>query len=58
MGTFKSCLSGHKYAQKVKDDATFATQSGATGSPYFLVNKELVSVDKLEAAIETALAGK
>ena len=55
---FNGCLSSHKYAQKVKDDKDFAVQSGATGSPYFLVNGKLVGQDQLAATIDAALAGK
>ncbi|MCE1254252.1 MAG: DsbA family protein [Anaerolineae bacterium] len=58
MNTFKGCLSSHKYTQRVQDDAKFASQSGATGSPFFLVNNKLVDVNALESTIEAALAGK
>ena len=54
--TFNTCLSSNKYSQKVKDDKDFATQSGATGTPYFLVNGSLVGQDKLVQTINSALA--
>ena len=55
---FNTCLSSNKYSQKVTDDKNFAVQSGATGSPYFLVNGKLVGNDLLVATIDAALAGK
>ena len=55
---FNSCLSSNKYSQKVNDDKTFAYQSGARGSPYFLVNGKLVGTDTLVATIDAALSGK
>jgi protein-disulfide isomerase len=58
MNDFNSCLDTNKYSQKVMDDVTFAKNAGATGSPYFLVNDKLVSVDQLEASIDAALQGK
>ncbi len=58
MNTFKSCTTSHKYAQRVQDDVRYATQSGATGSPLFLVDNKLTEIDQLENAIEAALAGK
>lgn len=58
MNAYKTCVSDHKYSQKAKDDRDFASKSGATGSPYFLVNGKLVDVNSLEATIDAALAGK
>jgi len=56
--TFDTCLSSNKYTQKVNDDKNFAYQSGARGSPYFLVNGTLVGSDTLIATIDKALVGK
>lgn len=58
MASFNDCLSTNKYSQKVKDDKAFAVQSGATGSPYFLVNSKLVGQNELIPAIESELTGK
>lgn len=55
---FNTCLSSNKYSQKVNDDKNFAYQSGARGSPYFLVNGTLVGSDKLVETLDAALAGK
>jgi protein-disulfide isomerase len=56
--TFNTCLSSSKYTQKVNDDKNFAVQSGATGTPYFLVNGKLVGSDTLVATIDAGLAAK
>jgi protein-disulfide isomerase len=56
--TFSTCLSSNKYSQKVNDDKNFAYQSGARGSPYFLVNGTLVGSDTLVKTIDAALAAK
>jgi protein-disulfide isomerase len=58
MTAFKDCLNGNKYAQKVKDDATYATSLNVTGTPSFLVNGKLVYANELVATIDAALAAK
>jgi len=56
--TFKECLTSGKYAQKVTDANSYATQQGVNSTPSFLVNGKVYSADQVQQAIETALSGK
>jgi protein-disulfide isomerase len=56
--TFKQCLEGGKYKQKVQDDVTAGTASKINSTPSFLVNGRLVHSDTLDAMIKTELAAK
>lgn len=42
VSTFDSCVSGGKHTQAVKDDLALATKVGATGTPTFIINGELL----------------
>ena len=52
---FEKCLTSGKYSNQVVQDSLFAQEQGATGTPTFDVEGELVFTDKLEDAIKTAL---
>jgi protein-disulfide isomerase len=53
--TFEKCLTSGKYTNQVTKDSLIAQEQGATGTPTFDVNGELVFTDGLEDAIKTAL---
>ena len=53
--TFEKCLTSGKYTNQVTKDSLFAQEQGATGTPTFDVNGELVFTDGLEGAIKSAL---
>lgn len=52
---FGECLNSGKYSQSVTDANNFASTSGATFTPSFLVNGKLVNAGELVQAIEDAL---
>lgn len=54
--TFKSCLESGKYKANVETDNNLATSKGVTSTPSFIVNGQLVSMDKLNSTVDAALA--
>jgi protein-disulfide isomerase len=56
VNTFTSCLTSGKYASKVNDDNTYASQQGVSSTPSFLVNGKVYSSADLQKAIDDALA--
>jgi protein-disulfide isomerase len=58
MDQYNSCVSSNKYAQKVKDDAAYATSKSVNSTPSFLVGTKVVGMDSLKDTIDAALAGK
>jgi protein-disulfide isomerase len=52
---FTKCLDSGKYKQKVEDDNTFAQNSGATFTPSFLINGQVVDNSKLIETLDAAL---
>jgi predicted DsbA family dithiol-disulfide isomerase len=59
--TFKSCLDGQKYLDRVKQDHADGQAAGINSTPAFVVNGEVIigaAYDPLQQAIEAALAGK
>ncbi len=54
--SFVECLDSEKYAQQITDDNTFASTSGATFTPSFLINGKIVNAGELVQTIENALA--
>ena len=56
MTAFNDCYDNSKYAQQIQADDAFAQTTGATGTPSFLVNGQLIHADTLVATIDAALA--
>lgn len=56
VNAFQTCMSSDKFATAYEDDIRFATASGITGTPSFLVNgKDLVLTSELDATVEKYL---
>jgi protein-disulfide isomerase len=55
---FQTCIDTNKNAQKVQDNLTYGKSKGVTGTPFFLVNDQLVDSSQLTAAIDAALKTK
>lgn len=53
---FDSCFNSRKYQQRVLDDARYASGVGATGTPTFNVNGQLVGQAELFDTIDQELA--
>lgn len=53
---FDDCFNSRKYRQRVLDDANYARSVGATGTPAFNVNGQLVGQSELFDTIEQELA--
>jgi protein-disulfide isomerase len=56
MDSFKECFSSEKYSQNVAVANAFATEQGATYTPSFLIDGQIVNANDLVQAIETSLA--
>jgi protein-disulfide isomerase len=56
--TFQSCIDNGTNAQKVVDSASYGKSKGVNGTPYFLVNGQLVDSSQLNSAIDAALSAK
>lgn len=53
---FVECLDSDKYAQQVADASDYADKQGATYTPSFMINGQIVSANELVQTIENALA--
>lgn len=56
VASFQSCIDNGTNAKKVTDDITYGQGKGVNGTPYFMVNDQLVDSSQLNAAIDAALA--
>ncbi len=57
MSQFNDCYTSGKYQQQIIDDYNTAINYNFTQTPSFLVDGEVVTLDKLNAAVDAALAG-
>jgi protein-disulfide isomerase len=55
MDQYNTCVTSQKYAQKIKDDTTYANSKGVSSTPSFLIGGNVVGMDSLKAAIDAAL---
>lgn len=55
MNDFTTCLKTDKYNQKIMDDNDFATSSGITQTPSFLIDGTIVTGADLVTALEAAV---
>jgi len=58
MTAFNACYQAKKYDNDIKTDLAQGVSLNLTGTPSIMVNGQLTSIDKVTAAIDTALAGK
>lgn len=56
MNAFNNCFNSGKYSQQVQDDNQFAADQGATYTPSFLINGQIVNANELAQAIENSLS--
>lgn len=56
MDAFNACFNSGKYNQQVQDDNQFASEQGATYTPSFLIDGQIVNANELVQAIENSLA--
>ncbi len=56
MDAFNSCFNSGKYSQQVQADNQFASEQGATYTPSFLIDGQIVNANELVQAIENSLA--
>lgn len=56
VNAFQACMDSNKFATAYEQDIRFATDSGVTATPTFLVNgKDLVTTSELDATVEKYL---
>jgi protein-disulfide isomerase len=53
--SFEACLQSSTYANAITEDHRFAQAVGIPGTPWFLVNGQLVSADELVPLVESLL---
>jgi protein-disulfide isomerase len=58
MTAFNTCYQAKKYDKDIQADLTEGISLNLSGTPSILINGQLTSMDKVIAAIDTALAGK
>ncbi len=56
MDAFNACFNTGKYSQQVQDNNQFASEQGATFTPSFLIDGQIVNANELVQAIENSLA--
>ncbi len=56
MKVFQECFESGKHSQQVLDDNQFASDMGATYTPSFLIDGQIVNANELVQAIENSLA--
>lgn len=55
MGEFNACFNGGKYTQAVEDANSFASNQGASYTPSFLIDGQIVNANELVQAIDARL---
>ena len=55
MDTFNACFNSEKYSQQVQADNQFASEQGASYTPSFLIDGQIVNANELTQAIENSL---